>query len=131
LFLDTTGASPQRQPHRFPVRLRLTRGADFEAVFKQGRRSADRLFTVLYRPSGLDHARLGMTASAKRVRTAVGRNRIRRLIRDSFRHSERRLEGLDIVVLVKEPARDAANADIFASLAVHWSRLQTTTGKGG
>ena len=65
-----------------------------------------------------------MTASAKRVRTAVGRNRIRRLIRESFRHAERRLVGLDIVVLVKDPAAKALNAAITASMNAHWARLQ-------
>jgi len=65
-----------------------------------------------------------MTASAKRVRTSVGRNRIRRLIRESFRHAERRLVGLDIVVLVKEPATKATNAEIFTSLDGHWTKLQ-------
>jgi ribonuclease P protein component len=93
-------------------------------VFKDGRRSADPLFTVLYRPSGLAHPRLGMTASAKRVRTAVGRNRIRRLVRESFRHSTQRLRGLDVVVLVKDAAKDADNARIFASLDSHWQRLE-------
>ncbi|MCC7328905.1 MAG: ribonuclease P protein component [Gammaproteobacteria bacterium] len=121
------GAQTQRRPHSFPVCLRLTRAADFEAVFKEGRRSADQLFTVLYRPSGLDHARLGMAASAKRIRTAVGRNRIRRLIRESFRQGAIRQQGLDIVVLVKEPAVAADNAALTASLAAHWSRLQRAT----
>ena len=65
-----------------------------------------------------------MTASAKRVRTAVGRNRLRRLIRESFRHAERGLAGLYIVVLVKEQANKAANAEIFTSLDGHWTRLQ-------
>ena len=96
-------------------------------MFKDGRRSADPLFTVLYRPSGLAYARLGMTASAKRVRTAVGRNRIRRLIRESFRHSTLRLTGLDIVVLVKDAAKDADNARITASLDAHWQRVERST----
>lgn len=65
-----------------------------------------------------------MTASAKRVRTAVGRNRIRRVIRESFRHAAHRLAGLDIVVIVKEPANAAANADLFRSLDGHWVRLE-------
>lgn len=69
-----------------------------------------------------------MTTSAKRVRTAVGRNRLRRLIRESFRHSDIRLEGLDIVVLVKDSAARAANAEITASLGKHWARLPRSAG---
>ena len=68
-----------------------------------------------------------MTASAKRIRTAVGRNRIRRVIRESFRQSQEALAGLDIVVLVKEPARQATNAEMFGSLNAHWRRLERAT----
>ena len=65
-----------------------------------------------------------MTAPAKRVRTAVARNRLRRLIRESFRHAEQSLTGLDIVVLVKEPASKASNPQVFTSLSTHWNRIQ-------
>lgn len=65
-----------------------------------------------------------MTASIKRVRTAVARNRVRRLIRESFRHAASRLAGLDVVVIVKDGARDASNAAVFDSLEGHWARLE-------
>lgn len=71
-----------------------------------------------------------MTASAKRVRTAVGRNRIRRLVRESFRRMQRELAGLDIVVIIKEPAARADNATIAASLQAHWQRLARTLSAG-
>lgn len=64
-----------------------------------------------------------MTAPARRVRTAVGRNRIRRLVRESFRRVTGELPGIDIVVMVKEPAAVATNAQLVASLATHWNRL--------
>jgi ribonuclease P protein component len=69
-----------------------------------------------------------MSASARRVRSAVARNRIRRLIRESFRREQARLAGLDIVVLVKEPAREAGNAEILRSLEGHWRRLASAHG---
>lgn len=65
-----------------------------------------------------------MTASAKRIRTAVARNRIRRLIRESFRRTEPRLGSLDIVVIVKEAASSADNELVFASLDSHWKKLR-------
>ena len=65
-----------------------------------------------------------MTASAKRLRTAVARNQVRRLIRESFRHAEQRLTGLDIVVVVREPASKADNPQVFNSLTTHWRRLE-------
>jgi ribonuclease P protein component len=93
-------------------------------VFAAGRRSADQLFTVLYRQTDLGRPRLGMTASAKRLRTAVARNRVRRLIRESFRRATPTLPGLDIVVIVREPASRSPNAAIFASLDAHWAQLR-------
>lgn len=71
-----------------------------------------------------------MTASAKRIRTAVGRNRIRRLIRESFRRSCTGLDGFDVVVIVRDAAKLAPNAAVFASLDAHWARLQRTVGAG-
>jgi ribonuclease P protein component len=117
-------------PATFPSHLRLNRAADFEAVFASARRSADPLFTVLFRPSSQDHARIGMTASAKRIRTAVGRNRIRRLVRESFRRVQTELAGLDIVVVIKEPAARADNASIAGSLEAHWRRLRRVSSAG-
>lgn len=85
---------------------------------------------MLYRPSELDHPRLGMATPARRIRTAVARNRIRRLVREGFRQAQAGLRGLDIVVLAKEPAASATNAAISASLGRHWSRLQRAAGAG-
>jgi ribonuclease P protein component len=81
---------------------------------------------VLYWPSGLDHARLGMTTSAKRLRTAVSRNRVRRIVRESFRHSGARLAGFDIVVMAREATAGAGSGEIFASLDQHWDRVGRT-----
>jgi ribonuclease P protein component len=94
-------------------------------VFREGRRSADRLFTVLYRRSGQVESRLGMTASARRIRGAVERNRLRRLIRESFRQATPELKGLDVVVVLRENAAAASNEEVFASLYAHWARLKS------
>jgi ribonuclease P protein component len=49
--------------------------------------------TAFVYPNGLDHHRLGITASRKAVGNAVQRNRSKRLLRETFRHSEAALEG--------------------------------------
>ncbi len=94
-------------------------------MFREGSRSADRLFTVLYRPSGEKPSRLGMTASARRIRSAVKRNRLRRLVRESFRQRAQDLSGLDVVVVMRDSAAAATNQEVFASLDTHWSRLKS------
>jgi ribonuclease P protein component len=113
----------QRPDHGLRPAHRLRKATDFEAVFGTAQRSSDALFTVLYRPSGLEVPRLGLAIAAKRVRTAVGRNRLRRLIRESFRVHKATLAGLDIVVLARDGAAQAANDQVAVSLAAHWKRL--------
>ncbi len=65
-----------------------------------------------------------MATPAKHLRTAVARNRIRRLIRESFRQSNLTIQGVDVVVLARAAAAAATNADISTSLASHWQRVQ-------
>ena len=93
-------------------------------MFAASDRSADALFTVLYRRSGSPATRLGLTISAKRVRDAVSRNRLRRLIRESFRLTAKDLGDLDIVVIARDRAAAADNSQVFESLAGHWTRLR-------
>jgi len=117
---------------RFTRKNRLLTGADFDNVFKKCQRSADSFFTVLYRDNGLGYPRLGLAIAKKRVRHATQRNRLKRLIRESFRQAIPGIRSMDIVVLARDQASAADNAAIFASLERHWRLLnerteQTTT----
>ncbi|MFI0378073.1 MAG: ribonuclease P protein component [Candidatus Thiodiazotropha sp.] len=68
----------------FPRRCRLVKPGDYRRVFGDGERSSDSLFLVLARSNQLDCARLGLAVSKKSSPSAVHRNRIKRLIRESF-----------------------------------------------
>ena len=79
-----------------PVFIRLRSSGDFRKVYASGRRYESRLMTAFVRPNGLEHHRLGITASRKAIGNAVERNRSKRLLREAFRLSQVALEGLDI-----------------------------------
>ena len=79
-----------------PVFIRLRSPGDFRKVYASGRRYESRLMTAFVRPNGLEHHRLGITASRKAIGNAVERNRSKRLLREAFRLSQVALEGLDI-----------------------------------
>jgi ribonuclease P protein component len=116
-------AETQINESRFSRKLKLTESTDFDRVFRDSRRSADAFFTVLYRPNKLRYARLGLAIAKKKVRKAVGRNRLKRIIRESFRSAQKQLIGRDIVIMAREKAASASNAELFASLGRHWQSL--------
>lgn len=105
--------------------MRLLTATDYKRVFEQPVRSADRYFTVLARPaSSVQPARLGLAVAKKHVKRAVDRNRLKRLIRESFRQHQQHLTGLDLVVLIKPGVQLAPNRDLLSALAKHWRRLE-------
>lgn len=105
-------------PARFGLarRERLLRPSDFQAVLRSGRRARDPYFVVATRANDTGRARLGVTVSRRVSLKAVVRNRIKRQIRESFRHTKPDLPGTDIVVVAYGPAATAANTELKKSL---------------
>ncbi len=108
--------------HRFTKRHRLLTAAAYGRVFDKAARSRDKWFTVLCRDNESDLARLGLAISKKHCRKATARNRLKRLVRESFRQHQGELAGLDVVVLNQAAAAAAAAPELRASLESHWRR---------
>ena len=102
---------------------RLLKPGDFKRVFDQAVRSGDAFLTVFARPNSLGVARLGLAISKKQLKLAVDRNRIKRLVRESFRRHQTRLRGLDIVVMARAGIKTQSNQQILQSLERHWQRV--------
>ena len=98
-------------------RRRLSRSAEFERVYRQGRSKGNR-FLVLYAlprdegtPREDDGPRLGLSVS-RRVGGAVDRNRVKRVLREAFwAEAERLPEGADYVVVARPDSRDLAERE--------------------
>jgi len=101
----------------------LSAAEDYSRVFRKAEKSGDGAFTFLWRDNGLGYARLGLAIAKKNIRRAVDRNRVKRLVRESFRHWQSHLAGTDVVVLSRRglPLRD--NKRLRQSLERHWQRL--------
>lgn len=107
----------------FPRSVRLTQPAQYRQVFAQARRLNDTGFTLLVRDNGGEGARLGLAISRKCARRAVDRQRIKRLVRESFRRNREQLVSVDIVVMCRPAVTDWDNQRIRASLDRFWARL--------
>jgi len=122
---------------------RLLTAADFGRVFEKANRSRDKWFTVLCRDNegcrdydsaaAMDvvGARLGLAISKKHCRKATARNRIKRIVRESFRHHQAGLGNIDVVVINSPAAAAATSRQLFDSLAGHWTRCAEWAGITG
>ena len=113
-------------------RRRLSRSAEFERVYRQGRSKANR-YLVLYafpREEGSEEGpRLGLSVS-RRVGGAVDRTRVKRVLREAFwQEAERLPGGSDYVVVARPDAKALAERE--GSGGVRRSLAELVDGMGG
>ncbi len=117
-----SGAIAARQG--FARQQRILKASEFDAVYARRRRVVDSFFAVNFMPNELGLARLGLSIGAKAVGNAVARNRVKRLVRESFRRIAADLTGLDLVVGARNGVRTAHNARLRESLDGLWKQVQ-------
>jgi len=105
---------------RFGRHVKLNSPEDFNRVFKQSIRFAGKNLTVLAANNHKDYSRLGTAIPKKIVRRAIDRNRIKRVIRESFRVNQRSIAGYDVVVLANKGVETKNNMELRNDLESHW-----------
>jgi ribonuclease P protein component len=73
---------------------KIRKSSEFRVVYESGRRYDGLLMTAFVHPNDCREHRLGVTVSRKISKAAVGRNRLKRLLREAFRLSQPSLSGL-------------------------------------
>jgi ribonuclease P protein component len=137
---------------RLPAERRIRRKSEFDAAYAHGQRFGNGFFavTVYSHPPGCsaegprvgephpgsprlggpslrgvrpDGPRIGLAVAVRTAGGSVQRNRIRRVIRESFRLHQHELPGADIIVSARARARDAPGPELHAALAALWKKV--------
>jgi ribonuclease P protein component len=108
---------------RFARHARLRAAEEFAAVFERGTRIGEKNLTAVVVANEQGHARLGLAVPKKAVAQAVGRNRIKRQVRESFRAQQHRLPAADIVILARPGSGRASAVELRAILEKLWTRI--------
>lgn len=116
---------------RFTKAQRLLTASDYSNVFENNRFkvSNKHLLILAFKSANPCSPRLGLVIAKKNIRFAVQRNRIKRIIRDSFRLHQEDLKQLDIVVLARRGLDKQDNAQISDELTRLWNALASKKAK--
>jgi ribonuclease P protein component len=106
-----------------PAQRRLRRKADFNAAYARGRRFGNGFFGVTAFVNDKGGPRLGLAVAVRAAGGGVERNRIRRLIRESFRLHQHELPSVDLIISARARVKDAARAELRASLVELWKKV--------
>ncbi|MBE8167532.1 MAG: ribonuclease P protein component [Shewanella sp.] len=109
--------------YTFSRELRLLTPAQFKTVFSNPIKASSAEITLLAVQNQFDHPRVGLTVAKRFVKHAHDRNRIKRIIRDSFRLKQHDLPPVDIVVLVRHGVVDMDNAALHKLVEKLWRKL--------
>lgn len=104
-------AGPRSTPNTFPRAARVRASAEYSRVFEGGRRTASPALSLHWLQDG-QPPRLGLAVSRKVDPDAVGRNRIKRSLREQFRHLRVELPDGAYVLVARPPAAKMANGEL-------------------
>lgn len=100
---------------------RINQTSDYKQIFLSSCQSIGKEFRVIAKANKLPFARLGLSIAKKKVAQAVARNKLKRVIRESFRCHKDMLKGLDLVVFSRGVQYNKENKErIIYSLNEHW-----------
>lgn len=103
---------------------RLASKQDFQSVFANPLKVTRKSLLALYRQNQETNPRLGIIIGKQHVRLSVARNRLRRIIRESFRHHKETVKGLDIIVIVRSECSAKAKSALREDIDNLWQMLK-------
>lgn len=108
--------------HHFRRTRRLVKKAEFNRVFNKAQKISWGCITLLYKPNLLSHARIGFAISKRFAAKAVLRNKIRRILKESFR-VQMHLPAYDLVVLLNKTCDKQSIDNLQQNIEQLWQKL--------
>jgi ribonuclease P protein component len=102
-------------PATFPKTSRLRKRADFLQLASAEHKTSVRGFLIVWHENNLQSPRLGITAS-KKIGCAVVRNRVKRYLREFFRHNHFGMSAVDINIIARRDSAQMTYPDIEREL---------------
>ena len=99
--------------YSFQRELRLLSANDYSRVFDKAFKVHNRAFTLLARENDLNYPRLGLVIAKKNLKFAHQRNRVKRVLRESFRLSRTNMANYDLVILTRRDIAVLSKTDII------------------
>jgi len=109
--------------YRFTRECRLLNSSDYGGVFDKAEYKVSCRFILILAIKHRNQPRLGLVVSKKNISKAVERNRVKRLIRESFRKNKSQIPNLDVVVLVRKGIDVLPNVVISNKMNSLWNDL--------
>ena len=102
---------------------RLLKSSDYTEVFDNNSvRVAHPNLLILSEPNGTETSRLGLVIGKKNVPTAVARNKIKRVVRETFRLTELPV-AVDLVFLARKDLGKLSSTELATLITQSWGRL--------
>lgn len=108
----------------FPRHQRLVTKAEYKAIFDKSDKISQKHLLILFKKNTSPYARLGLIVGKRVAKSAVKRNQIKRIMRESFRLNQKQLKGLDIVVIARQQCDTLTKLDLRKGIDQLWKKLQ-------
>lgn len=109
--------------YRFTRDHRLLTSSDYRRVFDDAEYKVSCRYILMLAIRHKSLSRLGVVVSKKNISKAVQRNRVKRLVRESFRRTKSQIPNLDVVVLIRRGIEGLPNVIISSKMEFLWKDL--------